>query len=64
MAFDRSVEGRRVRLISTTDSYTSLKPGALGTASFIDDMGTLAVQWDDGSRLGMVPRADQWEFIS
>jgi hypothetical protein len=59
---DWSVEGYRVRLISTTDPLTSLKPGAFGTVSFKLD-GILYVSWDDGSKLSLIEGIDEWEFV-
>ena len=57
--------GSRVRLIHTNDKYTTLKPGDLGTVSFIDDTGTVFVNWDNGSSLGMIETAgDRFEKIS
>lgn len=47
----------RVELVSTTDPYTSLAPGTLGTVTFVDSLGTVHVKWDDGSSLGMVEEA-------
>ena len=55
--------GRRIRLVSTTDEYTTLKPGDEGTVDFVDDTGTVFVKWDNGSSLGMVYRIDQWDFV-
>jgi len=46
--------GDRVELISTNDLYTWLRPGMLGIVRFVDDLGTIHIAWDDGSRLGMV----------
>ena len=57
------LEGRRVRLISCSDPYTRLQPGSLGTVNLVDDMGTLHVHWDSGSRLGLVPDEDRWEVL-
>ncbi len=57
-------KGDRVRLIRCTDEYTKLRPGTLGTVSFIDDLGTCHVRWDDGSYLGMVEEAgDRFEKV-
>jgi hypothetical protein len=56
--------GRRVRLERTTDEYTRLAPGAEGTITFVDSLGTLHVDWDDGSRLGLVTGEDRWTVIS
>ena len=57
------VKGRRVRLVWTSDPYTRLSPGSLGTADFYDDVGTLQVKWDDGSHLGLIPHVDRWELL-
>jgi len=54
---------RRVRLISCSDLYTSLRPGAEGTIILVDALGTLHVQWDCGSTLGLVPGVDLWEIL-
>ncbi|WP_433463922.1 DUF4314 domain-containing protein [Spirillospora sp. CA-128828] len=55
--------GRRVRLISTPDPHTRLQPGALGTVTGTDNLGTLLVDWDDGSRLGLLPDQDEFEIL-
>jgi len=56
--------GRRVRLIRCSDPYTRLTPGVEGTVTFVDDFGTVHVDWDDGSRLGLVEEAgDAWQII-
>jgi hypothetical protein len=49
--------GQRVRLIHCTDEYTKLTPGTEGNVTFVDDLGTVHVQWDDGHQLGMVEKA-------
>lgn len=49
--------GDRVELIHTSDEYTRLVPGTLGTVTFIDSMETVHVKWDDGSSLGLVEEA-------
>ena len=55
--------GDRVRLVRCTDPYTRLRPGALGTVSVVDDLGTVHVRWDDGGNLGLVPGEDSWEAV-
>ena len=60
---DKTDVGRRVRLVSTSDRYTKLKPGTEGTVIFTDDLGTMFVEWDDGSTLGLVPGEDHFEFV-
>lgn len=55
--------GDIVKLVYTTDPYTTLKCGDEGTVTYIDDMGTVFVKWDNGSRLGLIPGEDQWAII-
>jgi hypothetical protein len=56
--------GNRVEFISSNDQYTKLTPGTKGTISFVDDMGTIFVNWDDGSSLGMIKEAgDRYAFV-
>ncbi len=52
------VSGNRVELVSMDDPYTKLKPGDQGTVSFVDDTGTVFVNWDSGSTLGAVYGVD------
>lgn len=56
--------GDRVRLIYTDDPYTNLKTGDEGIVTFVDDIGTVFVNWDSGSRLGMVQGHDRFAVIS
>ena len=58
------LEGKRIELVSTSDPYTNLKAGDLGTVEFVDDMGTVHVAWDNGSMLGLVPGEDQYRFVN
>lgn len=55
--------GRRVRLIRTNDPYTNLESGALGLVSFVDCLGTVFVDWDNGSSLGLIRGEDSWEYL-
>lgn len=57
------VAGRRVRLVSCEDPYTDLEAGAEGTILFVDAVGTVHVDWDNGSALGLVEGVDQWQLI-
>lgn len=58
-----NVEGWRIRLVATTDPYTRLAPGDEGTIMFVDDAGTVHVDWDCGSTLGLIPGEDAWETL-
>ncbi|RUS44557.1 DUF4314 domain-containing protein [Cohnella sp. AR92] len=51
-------KGTRVELVSMSDPYTTLKAGDQGTVNFVDDAGTIFVNWDSGSTLGVVYGVD------
>ena len=55
--------GARVELISMTDIQAP-PPGTKGTVSGVDDLGTIHVNWDTGSCLGLVPEEDKFLVIS
>ena len=56
--------GARVELISMDDPFnTRLMPGAKGTVVVVDDMGTIHVQWDCGSSLGVAYGEDKCKII-
>lgn len=63
MTFNTSMEsrqamiGRRVRLISVNDPWTRLRNGDEGTVVSVDCTGTVHVEWDSGSNLGLVEEA-------
>ena len=47
--------GTRVELINMDDPYNEkLVPGCKGTVRWVDDWGTIHVNWDCGSGLGVV----------
>jgi len=52
-------QGTRVELVRMDDPYTKLKPGDRGSVSIVDDTGTVFVDWDSGSRLGVVFGEDE-----
>lgn len=50
--------GTRVELVYMNDSYTKLKEGAKGSVAYVDDAGTVHINWDCGSSLGVVYGVD------
>lgn len=61
----KSLEGRRIKLLACTDACTKLKPGDTGTVSLVDDAGTVHVDWDSGSNLGLCWDAgDRWTILT
>ena len=56
--------GARVELVHMDDPYnTKLVPGCRGTVRWVDDMGTIHVNWDCGSSLGVVYGEDSCTVI-
>jgi hypothetical protein len=60
--------GQRVRAVhfgpsKVIDDNLTVPPGTLGTVDHIDDAGTIFVQWDNGSGIGLVPEHDRWEVV-
>ncbi len=57
-----------IELISTSDPYTSLRSGAVGTkvGEYIDPWGcrTILVEWENGSNLSLIEGSgDSWREI-
>ena len=55
--------GTRVMLIRMSDPYTDLRQGDRGTVTMVDDIGTVHVNWDRGSTLGIVFGEDECRRI-
>lgn len=51
--------GTRVILVRMEDPYSKLQPGDKGTVTCVDDTGTVFVNWDRGSSLGVVFGIDE-----
>lgn len=64
--FDKSLAGRRIRLLDTDDRWTRLKSGDLGTIQYIfsnlNEM-CIAVNWDSGSNLSLIMGRDSYEIL-
>jgi len=56
-------QGTRVKLLRMNDPYTKLSPGATGTVTGVDDIGTIHVSWDCGSSLGVAYGEDLCEIV-
>lgn len=55
--------GTIIRLLHMDDPYSPIESGTTGTVTFVDDMGTLHMKWDNGRSLGICPDADSFEVI-
>ena len=58
----------RVRLVHTSDQYTKLKTGDIGTlvSTHTDPWGAVIaeIKWDCGSSLSLIEGIDQYEIIT
>jgi len=64
MAKNNELKGKRIELVRCNDPYTKLKPGPQGTVVFVDDLGTVHVNWDNGATLGLCAAdGDDWKVI-
>ena len=65
--------GKRIKLVSTNDPYTNLKPGDVGNVIDVStiDMANLSprpftqiwVKWDNGSGLALIYGEDKFEVV-
>lgn len=55
-------KGTRVQLIHMEDDYGP-KPGTCGTVFGVDDIGSIMVNWDNGSSLSVLYRIDKVKII-
>lgn len=56
--------GTRVELVQMNDPYRKIEPGTQGTVRFVDDIGTVFVNWENGSSLGAVYGEDVIRKVS
>ena len=58
----RYPEGTRVELVAMSDPYAPPK-GTQGTVTYVDDMGSLLVKWDNGSSLNVLYGEDMVRIV-
>jgi hypothetical protein len=64
--FDYSLTGKRIKLIWTSDKYTRLTNGDMGTIQYsFDNAGKrcIAISWDCGSNLMLLADIDEYEIL-
>lgn len=55
-------KGTKVKL-NYMDAEQAVKPGTLGVVWFVDDAGTIHVEWASGSSLGLIYGEDDFEVV-
>ena len=57
-------EGTRIKLIHMNDEEANpIEDGTLGTVRFVDDIGTIHCDFDNGRSLGIIPGVDAFTVI-
>ena len=57
---DNYPPGTRIMLLQMGDDPHPVEPNTRGTVKFVDDMGTLHCDFDNGRQLGVVPGEDSF----
>ena len=57
------IVGTKVKLIKLYDLLSTIPTGTEGVIDRIDDQGTLHINWNNGSTLGLVIGTDEFEVI-
>ena len=55
--------GQRIRLLHMEDPYDPVPDGTEGEIAFVDDVGQVHMNWDNGRSLALVPNVDSFETI-
>lgn len=56
--------GTRIELLGMNDPYSPIPSGIRGTVLFVDDVGTIFPDWDNGCSLGVVPGEDSFRRLT
>lgn len=56
--------GTRIELNEMIDTYSPVKAGMRGTVRFVDSMGQIHMQWDDGRTLALIPDVDSFRKLT
>ena len=61
---DNYPPGTRIMLLQMGDDPHPVEPNTRGTVKFVDDMGTLHCDFDNGRQLGVVPGEDSFRKLT
>lgn len=56
--------GTRIELEEMIDIYSPVKSGTRGTVRFVDSMGQIHMQWDNGRTLALIPGTDSFRKLT
>lgn len=56
--------GTRIELISMNNPYSPVTSSTRGKVKFVDSLGTIFPEWDNGRTLGVVPGEDSFRKLT
>ena len=56
--------GTKVKLIRMYDLIGAVPPNTTGTISYVDDIGTIHIDWENGSTLGLNFEIDEFTILN
>lgn len=60
---NKELIGKRIELVEMVSDPHPIETGTKGTVTYVDALGTLHVDWDNGRGLGVIPNEDVYKFI-
>lgn len=57
-------KGMRLECIQMLEEKYPVPKGTKGTVTHVDDAGTIHVQWDNRSSLGLIPNVDKFKKLT
>lgn len=57
-------KGTRIELNHMDDPFAPVPAGTRGTVVYVDDMGQLGMNWDNGSGLSLIPGEDSFRKLT
>ena len=62
---EKYVSGTKIKLLEPMkDEKYSVEVGTLGIVDYVDDIGTIHMNWESGGSLGLIPEVDSFEIVS
>ncbi len=55
--------GTKIQLISMRDETYPVLPGTIGEVTYIDDIGSIHMKWENGSSLALIPEVDSFKIL-
>lgn len=56
--------GTKVKCTRMMEDTSTVPPGTTGIVSYVDDSGMIHVNWENGSRLGLISGEDRFKKVT